>query len=306
METKYVGIDVSKKNLDLKSTLFEIRIDNQSKSILRFAKKYKDKDLHFICESTGGYESLAANLLTSEGFKVSIVNAKRVRQFAKACGILAKTDCIDAQVLVRYGEVIQPMIYQVPSAIQSQLSHLVDRREQLVEMCTMEKNRTELCGNKMILTALNDHIKILEQQIKEIETQVEGLIKSENEFSQKAALLRSIVGVGPILTASLLAYLPELGTLTRREVAALVGVAPFNHDSGKKTGIRKIEGGRGKLRHTLYMASQTAVNFNPILKEYYQRLKQNGKPHKVALVAVMRKLLIACNSILKNEYFSLA
>ncbi len=299
-ETVYCGVDVSKKYLDADVNKKTIRIENSLAGASQLMKKAGT--VHFIFESTGGYERVAAWFLLGKGRKVSIVNPGRVRDFAKSMGQLAKTDAIDARMITEYAQVRKPTSNKLPSEEQRKLTVLVDRRQQLIDMRVMESNRLSTAGERIQQKHIKRHLRFLEKEIEAIDTMVREILATDPTMKEKAACIREIIGYGPVCTTSLLAHLPELGSLSRKEVAALVGVAPVNRDSGSYRGIRHIHGGRKRLRACLYMAAVCASKTNPILREFYTRLvEENHRPKKVALVAVMRKMLIAANSAVRNN-----
>lgn len=239
--------------------------------------------------------------LAAAGISVSLVQANRVRAFARAAGILAKTDRIDAQVLCAFGKVMRPQTLSAATLEQEQLRELDSQRRHLTQVLVMEQNRGARLSEACVLKLHRSLISQIKKQIEKIDLLIQEQIKESPRLSAKAEKLTSIRGVGTRTAALLLAQLPELGQLNRREVAALVGVAPFNHDSGKMRGKRAIYGGRRPVRHGLYMAALVAARYNPILRTFYLRLRAAGKPAKLALTATMRKLLIVLNSALKTE-----
>jgi transposase len=256
-----------------------------------------------ICEPSGGYERALVRALARAGVKISLVPANRVRQFARAAGILAKTDRIDAKLLCAFAEAMQPGTISASQLEQEHLRELESQRRHLTHLLVMEQNRaarmSDLCVCKLNRRLINQ----IKKQIEQLDLLIEAQIKASPELSTKAQKLTAISGVGARTAALLLAQMPELGQLNRREVAALVGVAPFNRDSGRMRGKRAIYGGRRPVRHGLYMAALVAARHNPILRGFYLRLRAAGKPAKVALIATMRKLLIVLNSALKADPF---
>jgi len=301
----YCGIDVSKKYLDAVINGKSVRVSNTLKGTARLL--LKAGDAHYVFESTGGYERLSAWHLLMQGKTVSIVNPGRVRDFAKSLGQLAKTDRIDAQVITRYAETTCPKESVLPSESQRKLTILVERRQQLVDMRTAEGNRLETAGDPMLREMIQTHLEWIKQRIELAEKAIEETILQNPDMAYKAARIQSIKGLGRVSAVTLLAMLPEIGTLSRREVAALAGLAPYNRDSGTFRGRRHISGGRKRIRATLYMAAVCASHSNTHLTEFYTRLvEQNHRPKKVALTAVMRKLLIAANSAVKNPDFLVA
>jgi transposase len=254
-----------------------------------------------VIEATGGYQSRVVGALVAAGHRVAVVNPRQVRDFARSLGILAKTDRLDARVIARFGEHARPRTVEVSSEKQAELRELVTRRRQLVELRTAEQNRLETTLTKVVRKNVRHLLEQLDKQIRQLEEAIGQLVENEPELSSKAALLKTVPGVGPVTVTSLLVDLPELGRLDRQQVAALVGVAPFNRDSGKFHGRRRISGGRSAVRSVLYMAALTARRSNPLIRAFAQRLEAAGKPIKVVLTACMRKLLVILNSMLKNN-----
>lgn len=299
-EKVYCGVDVSKKFLDCLSKNNHMQFPNTIDGAKKMMQAYRD--VHYIFESTGGYERTAAWLLMSKKEIVSIVNPGRVRDYAKSMGQLAKTDKIDARMIRDFAQTRKPVPNSLPSKAQRELTVLVDRRIQLIEIRTAESNRLETAGEAIQRKLIQQHLCFLEKQIEKIEVQIEKIMELDDQMKRKRYAIQNIKGLGPVCTMSLLAHLPELGTLSRKEIAALVGVAPVNKDSGSYKGIRHVQGGRKRLRGCLYMAAVCATTCNPVLKEFYTRLViENHRPKKVALVAVMRKLLIAANAAVKKS-----
>ena len=253
-----------------------------------------------VVEATGGLETAVAAELAAEGLPVVVANPRKVRAFARATGQLAKTDALDARVLAHYGETLRPQPRALPDAATRELRALVVRRRQLVEMITAEGNRRRR-ATRRVRPRVEEHIKWLKENLAELDRDLEDTIRSSPVWKDQDRLLRSVPGVGPVLSLTLLSGLPELGALNRGEVAALVGVAPFNQDSGSFRGKRRVWGGRGQVRAALYMAALVATRCNPALKEFYQRLCQAGKPKKVALTACMRKLLTILNAMVRDH-----
>jgi transposase len=253
-----------------------------------------------VLEATGGMEIPLTSALATAGLPVVVVNPRQVRDFAKASGHLAKTDALDAQVLAQFAEVMRPQPRPLPDAEARALAALLTRRRQLVEMLTAEKNRL-LSAPSPIRTRLRTHITWLERELQSTNTALAEAIRQSPVWREKDELLRSVPGVGPVLTSTLLASLPELGTLTHKQIAALVGVAPLNRDSGTLRGRRTVWGGRAQVRAVLYMGAIVAARFNPVIRVFYQRLQRAGKAKKVALTACMRKLLTILNAMLKHR-----
>jgi transposase len=242
-------------------------------------------------EAAGGLERALANALLAAGVPVAVVNPRRIRDFARATGRLAKTDAIDAQVIACFGEAVKPPVSRLSDAGEQELKDLDTRRRQLVGMVIAERNRLRTSSPE-VEKQIRRHLNWLEKEAAALEKRLSELLERDSEWSAKADLLQSVPGVGRVTTTSLLAGLPELGALNRRSVASLVGVAPFNSDSGAHRGKRVVWGGRAHVRSTLYMAALVATRYNPAIRVFYQRLLAAGKPKKVALVAAMRKLLI--------------
>ena len=253
-----------------------------------------------VLEATGGYEMLVASELELAGLPVSLVNPRQVRSFARATGRLAKTDAIDAQVLAHFAEAIKPPVRPLPDEQTRELRALVDRRRQLLEMATSEDNRLAR-ASKRVRPLVQKHITWLHKQVKDLDKDIRELIRSSPVWRANESLLTSVPGVGPVLSSMLLTHLPELGSLNRGQVAALVGVAPMNRDSGTSRGKRSVSGGRTAVRSALYMAALSASQHNSVIRPFYLRLRAAGKPAKVALTACMRKLLLILNSMLRRR-----
>jgi transposase len=298
-------VDVSKTTLDASAPKLNREYPNTPAGFAQMIKAVPS-GAHIIMEATGGYERPFAMALHSKGISVSIVNARHVRDFAKSMGQLAKTDKIDAHMIARYASVKCPKPDPKPSEAQMRLTEFATRRDQLVQMRTMEKNRLGHHAIEVVRKQAQKVIAFLSKQIAEFEKLIAQEIASDSELKAKYARITQADGVGPIVAAAMLAHMPELGTLTRNEASALVGVAPFACDSGTFKGKRRIWGGRSVPRCALYMAALGAVRHNPIHKAFYERLRKANKPRKVALVAVMRKLIMLINHLLKNPDFSLA
>jgi transposase len=255
--------------------------------------------VHLICEASGGYERGLLDAAEVNGIKVSLVQANRVRQYARAAGILAKTDKVDARVLCAFGSTMQPEPRAPLSAQQKQLRELETQRRHLSRMLVAEQNRLAQLNDKELQRLTRSLLATLKRQMAAIDARIAGLIAQDQSLKEKAQKLTAIAGVGTRTAVLLLAQIPELGTLNRAQAAALAGLAPFNRDSGTLRGKRTIFGGRRALRCGLYMAALVAARHNLILRNFYQRLRSKGKPPKVALTAVMRKLLLALNHTLK-------
>lgn len=299
-EAIYIGIDVSLHKLDVYVLPSGEHASeaNDAEGHQRLRKRFQALGPALILlEATGGYERDLLRSLATGKLPVLRVNARRVRDFAKSLGLLAKSDRIDARVLALFGERIRPELREIASVEVEQLGALAARRRQLVDMAVAEKNRLGQCV-RALRPAIERHIAYLEQEIQALEDEMDTLIEASMQEQQE--LLRSVPGVGPVLSRTLLGELPELGQLSRQRIASLVGVAPHMRDSGTLRGTRHIWGGRAQVRTVLYMATVTAVRFNPVIRSFYQRLREAGKPPKVALVASMRKLLLILNSMLKH------
>lgn len=298
----FIGIDVAKDSLALFVSSSEEHFsfaNNQAgfAQIIALAKQFSPKR---IClEATGGYQTPLLLALADAGLPVSLVNPRQVRHFAKGVGRLAKTDKIDAQVLALFAEQVEPRLTVIPNDEQMVLSALVRRREQILEMLNAEKNRLETAHHS-IKPSLEKNIKWFESQLQEIDDDLDQNLKSSNLW-EKAQLLETIPGLARVSSLALLSELPELGTLSNKEIAALVGVAPFSQSSGKWRGQAKVQQGREFVRRKLYMTAFNAIRCNARLKSFYEHLRLLGKPFKVALVAVMRKLLCYCNSMLRYQ-----
>ena len=303
MDKIHIGIDVSKATLDVAiSNQKEIKsFSNDEKGINQIINYLKrEKPVLIVMESTGGLEKLLAASLAEYSLPVVVVNPRQVRDFAKAKGRLAKTDNIDARILAEFACDIHPEIRPLTDAQTEEIKAILVRRQQLIAMITMEKNRL-YTANRIVVLSIEENLKWLKQQLDNLDKDIEAKIKSSPIWKEKDDLLKSVPGVGQVLSMTLLGTLPELGNLTRKQVAALAGVAPFNRDSGKYRGKRTTKGGRARVRPPLYMATLAATRFNPVIKEYYAHLLDMGKIKKVALTACMRKLLVILNAILREH-----
>ena len=295
------AIDVGKQQLEvaLGSAGELFAVANEPRAIARLGQRLLAVGCARVLIEGGSYQNLLVAGLRTAALPVVIINPRRVREFAKSIGRLAKTDRLDARVLALYGERVAPPLRELPDEQTQALRALWVRREQLIEMLVMEQNRLEHAP-KALHRNLRSHIDYLRKQIKQADDELDRTVRN-SALWDKYELLSSVPGVGRVLGAALLADLPELGRLNRAEIAALAGVAPFNRDSGSGHGPRHIAGGRPRLRRVLYVASIAAVRCNPVLKPFYQRLRAAGKPAKVALIAVMRKLLTTLNTMLKTH-----
>src|SRR6266705_3803679 len=295
----YVGVDVSKAYLDVAWAERSRRFANNKSGLSALMKWIRQSFVHLICEASGGYERGLLEAAEQNAIKLSLVQANRVRQYARAAGILAKTDKVDARVLCAFGTAMQPKPLASLSMQQKQLRELEAQRRHLSRMVVSEQNRLAQLKNKELQRLTRSLLATLKRQMAAIDARIAAVIVQDQTLDEKAQKLTAIVGVGMRTAVLLLAQMPELGTLNRAQAAALAGLAPFNRDSGTMRGKRTIFGGRRALRCGLYMAALVAAHRNRILRDFYQRLRAKGKPHKVALTAVMRKLLLALNHTLK-------
>lgn len=299
----YVGIDVSKARLDIavRPSGDEWSEANDDVGIERLVARLEGLAPELVVlEATGGLQLPLAGALAAAQLPVVVVNPRQVRDFAKATGRLAKTDVLDAQVLAHFAESVCPLPRALPDAQAQELAVILARRRQVVEMLTAENNRLRR-ASEPVRKRIKAHINWLERELGHINKDLGRIIRESAAWREQDDLLRSTPGVGPVLSITLLADLPELGTLNRKQIAALVGVAPLNRDSGTLRGKRTVWGGRAHVRGALYMATLTATRHNPVIKAFYQRLCTAGKAKKVALTACMRKLLLILNSMLKHH-----
>jgi transposase len=302
MTKQVVGIDVGKAKLDVgisgEKRVREWHNDETGRAALG-DWIIEQKVSLVVVEASGGYEAGIVSELVSRGQAVALVNPTRVRAFARAEGVLAKTDKIDARLIARFGATMKPQARARREEAQVQLNELVSRRRQLVEILTGEKNRLQTASPSM-QKQIASHVVWLQTEIESLEQQLSQAIKANPEWAETAKRVEQVPGIGFITAATLVADLPELGQLNRQKIAALVGVAPFNHDSGKQHGKRRIFGGRTSVRSVLYMATLSAIRHNPVIKAFYQHLLDKGKLKKVALTACMRKLLVILNTLVKS------
>lgn len=303
MANYYVGIDVSKDSLDMAvySKDKKSHFSNNEPGINQLVQALRDVvPVLAVVEATGGYETPLAYALNKAGIPCAVVNPREVRNFAKVTKKLAKTDAIDARVLAHFAAVIKPEPRPLSDEQSQELEAIIARRRQVIEMLTAEKNRLHL-ARKPVKEAIKAHINYMEKELGQIDTELKGRIEESPIKQEKYDLLQSVPGVGPNLAATLVIELSELGGLNRRQIAALVGVAPLNHDSGAMRGKRSPWGGRPQVRAALFMSTLVATRFNPVIREFYQQLCARGKAKKVALVACMRKLLTILNSMIKHR-----
>lgn len=299
-----VGIDVSKQLLEVAvhEHDFRYRCPNNSSAFAELLTELIAlRPARIVVEATGGLEKPVVAALHAAGLPVVVINPRQVRAFAKAIGQLAKTDRLDAAVLAHFAAAVKPPLRPLKSKAEQDLEALLGRRGQLVEMLVAEKNRRHSATSEAVRETIKEHIDWLADSIAELDEQLQVRLLSSEVWQSKDALLQSVPGIGPVVSFSLLADLPELGTLNRQRISKLVGVAPLNCDSGQQRGVRHIFGGRARVRTMLYMAALTALRFNPVIKAFYQRLVGKGKPHKVALTACMRKLLAIVNLMVRNQ-----
>ena len=298
-----IGVDISKKKLDVSYNANETACyANDLQGFKKLLNSISDKKVTRVAmEATGGYERPLVQFLQEKGIVVSVVNAKRVRDYAKALGKLAKTDKIDSHVIRLFSEAINPAVTEKLSDSQQSLDGLNLRRTQMVKLRSMEKQHVETVTNKDSKRSIARTIKFLGEEIKKIEEKINQLINADNAIKEKVNRLTTIKGIGPVVALAFVAELPELGMLSNKEMSALVGVAPFCRDSGSMRGKRTIWGGRSQVRSVLYMATLSAVRHNPAIKVFYDRLVNKGKPKKTALVACMRKIVTIANSMIKNN-----
>ena len=299
----FAGIDVSKPYLDLAfwNDNRSWRFDNDEPGIEALIDLLTESTVGLVVvEATGGFEKQAALAIAAFPLPVAIVSPRRVKAFARANGRLAKTDRLDAHNLAHFAQVVQPPARPLPSAAREHLSGLTARRRQVNRMITAEKNRLRN-AHPEVQGHLMEHLKWLQDDLKQLDEEIKALLQEDAEFKHKAELLCSVPSIGIVTATTLLADCPELGTLDRKKIAALIGVAPMNKDSGRKIGRRRIVGGRAHIRATLYMAALSASRTNPVLRPFYQRLVSNGKEKKVALTACMRKLLTMLNAMMRDN-----
>jgi transposase len=306
-EATYVGLDIAKDRLDY--TVDGTRCDHvahtPSGHELLIARLRPLPAPRVICEATGGYERAIVAALLLARIEVCVVNPGRVRAFAQAEGLLAKTDRLDAQLLRRFGQKVQPRLHLPMDPAALALRELLDYRRQVSEQLVAARNRLELAG-ALLRARLEAQVAFLQKELKETDRLIAEHIDHDDTLRRKAARLRELQGAGPVLAATLLAYVPELGEIDSAQLSALIGVAPFAHDSGRSQRARHVRGGRGVVRHVLYMAAVAAIQHNPVLQAFYARLVATGKPKMVVLVAVMRKMLHVLNRLLADPHFVLA
>lgn len=300
----FVGIDVCKASLDVAIVPSgeSFVISNDEEGFEELLGRFEESSPALVVlEASGGFERPVAAALAASGLAVCVLNPRQSRDFARATGRLAKTDRLDALVLARFAEAIRPTPRTLPDQEAGEFRAILARRRQIIAMMTAEKNRLGATASKAVGRRITAHIRWLEKELLRTDRDLEEAIESSPTFKENETLLRSVPGVGPVLCRTLLAELPELGTLPPKQLCALVGVAPLNRDSGTFRGHRSVWGGRGRVREALYMGALIATRHNPQIREFYGRLVAAGKPKKVALVACMRKLLVTLNAILRDR-----
>jgi transposase len=300
----FVGFDVAKDRLDI-----HVRPGGESFAVARegdalavLVKRLQTLAPALIAiEATGGYETVVASALAAAQLPLAVVNPRQIRDFARATGKLAKTDRLDAAAIAHFAEAIRPPARPIADAQAQALGELVARRRQVIEMMVAERNRRRMASQRRVIRAIERHLALLQAELSELEGDIDDAIRNSPAWQADADLLQSVPGVGPATLRTLIAELPELGHLTRRKIAALVGVAPINRDSGMLRGRRSIAGGRPAVRTALYMAALVASRKNPIIAAHYQKLRAAGKTGKQALTACMRKLIVTLNAILRDR-----
>lgn len=296
----YAGIDVSKAELELALGKQTWTFPNDVAGIEALVGRLREHSPELVVlEATGGHETAAVAALAEAGLPVVVANPRQVRDFGRATGQLAKTDRIDARVLALFAERVRPEVRPLPDEEAQELQALLARRRQLIEMMVAEKNRLKTASGA-VAKGIRQHIEWLKRQLKSVDSDLDTRIKKSPVWRAKEDLLRSVPGIGPVASRTLIGELPELGQLNRRQIAALAGVAPLNRDSGTLRGKRMVWGGRRSVRVALYMAALTASQCNPVIREFYERLLARGKPPKVALTACMRKLLVILNAMARD------
>jgi transposase len=299
----FVGIDVSKDKLDVAvyptNQLFNV--DNDQSGLDQLAQRLSDLQPQLIVfESTGGYELLAVSTLYAARLPVVVINARQIRDFAKSVGKWAKTDTIDAQVIAHFASAVKAELRPLKDKVTQELAALVTRQRQIVEMIVAESNRLA-SATAQNRRDIKTHIRWLKKRLSQIDTNINGQIRKSPIFFKKDKILQSTPGVGPTTSATLISSVPELGTMDRKKIACLIGLAPLNRDSGRFKGRRMIWGGRAHVRAVLYMSTLSAIQFNPVIRQFYNRLTEAGKCHKVAITACMRKLLTILNAMVRDQ-----
>ena len=304
----FVGIDIAKERLDVHVRRSDGE-QGESFAVVRDSKALEElterlrvlKPTLIVMEATGGFETIVAAALAGAQLPLAVINPRQIRDFARATGKLAKTDALDAAAIAHFAEAIRPQAQAVPDEAAQHLVALVVRRRQVLDMMTAERLRLKQARQKDVVRSIEKMVNLLIQQLKELDREINDQVRGSPVWCQTNDLLQSVPGVGPVVARTLLAELPELGRLNRKQIAALVGVAPLNRDSGKMRGKRMIGGGRASVRSTLYMAAMVAYRCNPVIAALYERLIKAGKPFKVALTACIRKLLIILNAMVREK-----
>lgn len=305
-QNKYVAVDVAKKTLEVLTDKGRVEVENTKSGINKMMGRLKHiAEPHVVCEASGGYEQLLVETMQNKGIDVSVVSASRVRYFAKSEGVKAKTDPLDAQVIMRFAQQRQPAPKVPLPEDQKRIGALMDRRAQLIEHRAREKNRLQK-SPEIVRESIEKIIQVLSEEIEDLESEIQGLVAENEQMTRAHAILTTIKGVGPVTVWGIIAYLPEIGNISRNELVAMAGVAPYNRDSGKMKHKRSIFGGRGKIRSILYLGVSSAAVYNPVIKTYVDGLIKRGKPHNCAMVAAIRKLLIHIQSTVKNHEISFA
>jgi len=302
----WIGIDVAKDSLDVAwgsgDKSHRSSAANSRSALTALVHQLPPPtEARVVVEATGGYERALVTTLIEAGYRVAVVNPRHVRDFAKALGILAKTDHIDALVLARFGHQVQPRVLEEDPAERAELVQLVTRRRQLIDLRTMESNRLQQTTVRPAQKSIQHVLKLLAKEIDQVEAEITRLLQSDDDWRAKIELLSTTPGVAKVTSATLVAEVPELGRLNRQAIASLVGLAPFNDDSGRHRGSRRVRGGRASVRHVLYMATLSARRYNPVIRAFSERLAAQGKKPKVIITACMRKLLVILNTMLKNN-----
>jgi transposase len=300
----FVGIDVAKDRLDvhLRPSAESFAVARDGDGLAQLVERlHKLAPRLVVMEATGGYETLVASAVAAAHLPLAVVNPRQIRDFARATGKLAKTDAIDAAAIAHFAEAIRPPARPIADAEAQALGELVARRRQVVEMIVAERHRRRRATQRRVLRAIERHLELLQSELSELEEDIDGAIRKSPAWQADADLLASVPGIGPATLRTLIAELPELGRLDRRKIAALVGVAPINRDSGTMRGRRRIAGGRPAVRTALFMAALVASRRNPVIAPYYAKLRAAGKTAKQALVACIRKLVVILNAIIRDR-----
>ena len=305
LAARVIGIDVAKDKIDVSDAEGKLKKEvlNSTESIVKHLIKKIDRpaETFVVCEATGGYERTLVKAMQEAGIAVTVANPFQVRQFAKGMGVIEKTDPIDADMLRRFGQVVELLPTPPKSAAHEHHESLVRRREQVMDLVSQEQNRLYQAFDEAITLKIKIVLEVLKTQQKQLEAEIAAFLEIEAETNPTIAVIQSVPGIGAVTTSTMFCDLPELGNLNRGEIAKLVGVAPIAHESGQKKGTRSIYGGRGRVRRVLYMAALAATRHNPVIRKFYIRLVARGKEKKVALVACMRKLLTIVNDMVRKQ-----